>query len=434
MSTHSFNLTPRDLLFLRDARPMEASDAGLGAHWPRPDQLWNALINAFHRQWPERQTWEGHEHRKNNTDRNQDSSCRFGALLTAGPFPCVRTSTPDTKAGLYLPCPLDLSADTDGNLHPMTLVSAAGSNLPPPLTHAFAAAAVLGKNELPLWLHAADYAACLQGRTITPAKASLYAGERNIGIAIDPVTHATVEGQFYQAEYLRLGEHVSLAFAASCDIRGDRGQPTDVLAEFAKTQADTVVIGGQQGLAKLRRDPQPLALPQPALAPPRTAPFRLRWTLLTPAVYPAIAANPDKGVNAPHPGGWLPNWVHPESGEVMLPRTSVARGAGEGRDAWRQRVKTAPRFSARLMAARIGKPLPFSGWDLQTGGPKPTHLAVPAGSVYVFACQSADEWLALAKALAWNAGDGCEVRNRRSTLLGEKGFGLGVCSAWGAPG
>jgi hypothetical protein len=49
-TTHTFHLAPRDLLFLRDARPMEAGDAGLGAHWPRPDQLWNALLNAFHLQ------------------------------------------------------------------------------------------------------------------------------------------------------------------------------------------------------------------------------------------------------------------------------------------------------------------------------------------------------------------------------------------------
>ena len=59
---HTLELKPRDLLFLRDARPMEASDAGLGANWPRPDQLYHALLAAFHLRWPTRQTWEGEAH------------------------------------------------------------------------------------------------------------------------------------------------------------------------------------------------------------------------------------------------------------------------------------------------------------------------------------------------------------------------------------
>ena len=61
--SYNFLIEPRDLLFLRDARPMEASDAGLGANWPRPDQIWNAFINAFHARWPKHQAWE-HAHEK----------------------------------------------------------------------------------------------------------------------------------------------------------------------------------------------------------------------------------------------------------------------------------------------------------------------------------------------------------------------------------
>ena len=40
--------------------------------------------------------------------------------------------------------------------------------------------------------------------------------------------------------------------------------------------------------------------------------------------------------------------------------------------------------------------------------------------------------IALAAALNWHGGDtaGTTIRNRRSTLLGEKGFGLGVCGTW----
>jgi CRISPR-associated protein Cmr3 len=37
---------------------------------------------------------------------------------------------------------------------------------------------------------------------------------------------------------------------------------------------------------------------------------------------------------------------------------------------------------ARLVAAAVPEALPVSGWNLATGGPKPTRFAAPAGSVY----------------------------------------------------
>jgi hypothetical protein len=64
-------------------------------------------------------------------------------------------------------------------------------------------------------------------------------------------------------------------------------------------------------------------------------------------------------------------------------------------------------------------------------GAKSTHLAVPAGAVYYFEADSAEEAVRLASALNWH-GDtpGGQIKNRRSTLLGEKGLGLGVCGTW----
>jgi CRISPR-associated protein Cmr3 len=38
---------------------------------------------------------------------------------------------------------------------------------------------------------------------------------------------------------------------------------------------------------------------------------------------------------------------------------------------------------------------------------------------------------ALAAALNWHGEfNGREIKNRRSTLLGEKGYGLGICGTW----
>ena len=70
-----------------------------------------------------------------------------------------------------------------------------------------------------------------------------------------------------------------------------------------------------------------------------------------------------------------------------------------------------------LIAACIGKPLAFSGYD-SLDKEKPTELAVPAGSSYVFKCETEDE----AKKLV-------EVLNLKPLSdLGEKGLGLGICS------
>lgn len=384
MSERTYVLEPRDLLFLRDARPMAASDAGLGANWPRPDQLWNAVINAFHRAWPEvRQPWEGAAHTKREGE-NPGSSDRFGALKTTGPFP-AKLATGE----VFYPCPLDLN---------MELVLCDGTNLPAPLTHAFGAK-TLGKANLPAWLSATDYRRYLAGEAFIPDDPELYDKERNVGIQIHADTHATVEGQLYQAEYLRLRPGIALAFTASCDLHPKGGSGT--VDAFAKLGSATeLVFGGQQGVARFREWGSEISNLKFQISNSRL----LRWTLLSPALFNT---------------GWRPDWVAPD-GTVMLPRESVERLQGEPREVWRQRVAALPKFTARLVAARIGTAQAFSGWDLQTKGPKPTRLAVPAGSCYVFDCADIAEAQALAEALA--------PANRRSSLFGEKGFGIGVCS------
>jgi|LFRM01.1.fsa_nt_gb CRISPR type III-B/RAMP module-associated protein Cmr3 len=394
---HAFTLEPRDLLFLRDARPMAASDAGLGANWPRPDQLWHALIAAFHRQWPGRQEWEGTEHnfrdkrkdifKGHSKDKNEDSSMRFGALKTVGPFPCK-------EGALFLPAPLDLG---------MELVPCQGTDLPAPLTHAFLPRKQ-GKQKPREWLSTGDYDRYLANGDLpdlldTPA---LYDIERNIGIAINPETGTTGddEHKLYQAEYLRLRQGVVLAFDAECDLKPRGGK--EIVDLFVRADCPgTLVIGGQQGVARLRTLDAGLRWPRAEI---KTR--RLRWTLLSPAVFNA---------------GWRPDWITDE-GRVMLP--NAVRAPGMTRAEWKAVAAGAGGFGATLVAARIGKPLAFSGWDLKTG-PKPTQLAVPAGSCYVFDCGTVEEARALAAALAPD--------RPRSTMYGEKGFGIGLCSSLPAP-
>jgi CRISPR-associated protein Cmr3 len=108
--------------------------------------------------------------------------------------------------------------------------------------------------------------------------------------------------------------------------------------------------------------------------------------------------------------------------------------------AQRKRIQPGSPIPARLVAALVPKPIPVTGWalphgespDRLDGGAKSSHLAVPAGAIYYFEADSAAGAEKLAQALNWHGSDssGHSLLNRRSTLLGEKGFGIGVCGTW----
>ena len=118
------------------------------------------------------------------------------------------------------------------------------------------------------------------------------------------------------------------------------------------------------------------------------------------------------------------------------------RRSNESRTAWRARIRSSQPIRARLVAARIPKAFVVAGWteavhlrgtpNERPRGSKRVHRAVPAGAVYYFEADTVDESNKLAAALNWHGGerDATTVQNRRSTLLGEKGYGLGVCGEW----
>ena len=341
----TFEITPRDLLFLRDARPMAGDDIGYGANWPRPDHLNAALHHAY----------------------RQEAPHHFGGLKTFGPFPRLNGT-------LLLPCPLDWG---------MALVPCDGTNLPAPLTHAFAPKEK-GGAALPQWITQADFAAYLNGEDAAPpAPCDIYDAELNTGIGIDPLSEKMEEGNAYQAEYLRLREGVSIAFQAQYKDDGNRERFADVFDRLLSIRS--FVLGGQQGVVSVR-EAAPLDLPGPK--PDVSTPY-LRWTLVTPALFA---------------GGWIPGWCNDTKGNAPLGT-----------------VMFKDYTFARLIAARIGKPLAFSGWDPQLNLPKPTAMAVPAGSSYVFDCGSVEDAAKLAERLNYP--------RTPSDHWGEKGFGLGICSS-----
>lgn len=145
-----YTLTPNDVLFFRDGRPMEAA-GGHGARWPEPSLIFDALHAALHRAFPETQEWE-HIHRLGcSSDRNYNRSTteRFGGLKTAGLFPVL-------KSGEWLfPAPLDIVASSNGELGVLKPLrpddNGVKDNLPKPLSYRIGNPSVPSKEETKRW-------------------------------------------------------------------------------------------------------------------------------------------------------------------------------------------------------------------------------------------------------------------------------------------
>lgn len=457
---NSILLQPTDILFFRDGRPMSGSLAGHTSAWPLPDVTNHALHAALHRAG-----LEGvHKHvpgrssqQRDHSDENRNANGRmFGSLLTAGPFPVNATGQ------WFFPRPRDaqLNGSVEVSLQPARSLSKDGnddpwlcSSLPEPLEYAVANTAPASKEAGgEPWISAKAFAAYLRGQTAREPDnylrdANLADTEHQIGIGIDPETQTQDKTNFYSAHYLRLREGFRLGILAEAKDKSFKPHNGDLIKALLNGHPEQIIVGGQQRICTASRSDTAGPLPLPRGLNAQTdftllsnKKFAVKWVLLTPAIWPAIQGSTSKvgePINA-HPGGWLPNWVCPATGSVLLKSGDTERGEREGREVWRARVRQLPVTGTRLVAAIVPKPISVTGWalangtDRPVGGAKSTHLAVPAGAVYYFEADSAKEATKLAVALNWHGSDMnlATIKNRRSTLMGEKGFGLGVCGTW----
>jgi hypothetical protein len=442
-------LQPTDVLFFRDGRPMGGSLAGHGAAWPLPNVTDAALHAALHRA-----EMGGYKHRRgrggvySNETNHRDRT--YGSLVTAGPFPVGPDGT------WYLPRPLDLS---DASLKPTLLPTCLNgpSSLPAPLTYAAANTSGPSKDTAAKpWLSQVALGRYLSGNSTTLSSAEALDDhdfsdtEATIGIGIDPDTQTQDGERIYSAHYLRLREGWRLGLFAKTDEKsnGDPANRPDLIPELIKASGH-IIVGGQQRVCTATLQAQGGSLPLPRGLDCGFAQHGdkhlVKWVMLTPGLWPEIEAGTSRrGTERDaHPGGWLPTWVCPTDGHVLL------RLVDEDERRERRRLNYASQgypsdhggasaISARLVAALVPKPIVVTGWELPheaaerpKGGAKSTHLAVQAGAVYYFETESAADARSLATALNWHgASDGSVIKNRRSTLLGEKGFGLGVCGTW----
>ena len=395
MTERKYELTPRDVLFFRDGRPMDADKAqkkdvryiGHGATWPRPDHLFKGVIHALLK------------------DTFDATFGDFPSVKVMGPCPVKRVKSDQDV--LYLPRPLDWD---------MLIEPCSDTDLPEPLEFGFIDR-VDGKKKYPAWIKLEDYAKYLRredrglhdaeekevndnGEIITRkivkfpySDGDLFGTESRIGTTLDAGTGASkrVKGQHasgqYQGEYLRLQKGVSMWCAVET---GRQGMAND--APDAPELPRAFVAGGQGGVVVRHDTDVDLAKEFPAPSVDGDGEVFVRWTLIAPAFF--------------HETGWLPGWckdsrVSPSDpkplGTVMFP------GCG----------------GCRLVGACTGKPITFSGWNPKNAGSvKPTVLAVPQGSVYLFRCDGKADAEALMKRL----------HLQRQSDYGPQGFGIGICS------
>lgn len=403
---YKIKIEPRDVLFFRDARPISGASIGLGATWPLPSAFHSAVISAFYRAFP-------NEIEK----RTERKLTAFSNVKTFGPFPM--------KGGEVLfPAPADLVVDGSGDkktalrqLLPTEISTDLGKlgNLPSPLKYPLWVKVKPTKERVGEWISASGLEKYLSGKIdeIDCDKelfknTAIFDSEVRPGIAIEAKTGAAKDGAFYMAAYMRLKQGVSMV--ASVDVASKKQGDPDFWKKLTESNETTrIVFGGQRGVVQLSEHREKI-LPAKGDCP---AGKLVKWTLLSPACFHA---------------GWRPGFID-DSGKVLL-KEMPARERGESRLAWREHCKNGVEIKAQLVAARIPKPIVVSGWklgdvnsgDIDSGGaPKATKLLVPAGAVFYFECESDDDAVRLYRSLHGRV---------KSDVLGEKGFGLGVCSAW----
>ncbi len=434
-------LTPRDVLFVGDGRPMEAGQGtgGHGGRWPTPDVTFHALHSALHLQATDKEKADqGHHHRGHY----------FSNLVTAGPWPVVETAT--TKQWFFA-TPSNLApSDVPQHDRALPMSEELGQS---DLSSTFPWLQPLGstvrpsKAKLPTWCTKLELETYLRGAPLPQhagrTDADLFSKDWTTGIGIDRSTNTQDGKNIYSAEYLRLRDDGQGRTSMGLLISG--GPQRDNRADYPRQ----LILGGQSGLASLRpEEGNPTTLLPTSQWSYEKHSGCVTWLLLSPAVFPSIPAvriryrPPDKKPKTDHPGGWLPTWINHYTGKVLLPaeRPSGKRTEefviGKGTKVRRAHQDTVF-IDAQLISASVPKPqilARYSKQEHRSGKPgaQPTQLAVPAGAVYFFKAETEADAQALVHALSWHGSSTSNPNKitRRSSLLGEQGFGLGVCGGW----
>ena len=367
------NMVPRDLLFCRDARPMDGTWSGSGGFLPGPATFHGAVVAEYCRRYPE------------------ELNAKYSEKLTSG----LRTVGPFLHKGdeVFFTTPLDIAPDSKL----LRLQKLEGqSDLPAMLEYALFASGAT-KETIQPYISCENFRKYLAGENFkAEAESTFFCRESRPGITINPQNRTAEESKFYDAQYLRLADGVSLVGDIIMNCENE-------LDNLFTPEHQTMLLGGQQSLVYVSPDMnKKISLPQVEITG-----NLVKYVLLTPSAF----------LN-----GWQPDFVD-SNGTVRLLAASGTlpeRQPGETRAEYRKRIVRIP-IEAKLIAARVGKPHIVSGWKLANdggGSPRATRLFVPAGSVYYFEAKDREHARMLANSLHGRPYSAFGVRT---------GFGIGVC-------
>ncbi len=356
--TVALRLDPLDVLFFRDGRPFTAASRGQ-SRLPMPQTLAGALrthllrsagcdLDAFAHLADQLRAGKSLQ----EAIRSACGADWIARVEVRGPWLCEQV---DGRLEVLLPVPANLQQveDTDTKQSAANSASVAagvadqafqgkgrgqlvrldplGQELPgwqppaPDMRPLWLKARVRSQRRM-AYLRPAGLAAYLAGQTpsadtiVDPE--ALFGFDHRTGIVLQPDQLTTEEGLRYEGSFLALRPGV--AFYAEVDLPADA--PADAL-----TQDILLDFGGERRKVQATRLKPQEAFTWPA--PPPVHDGRVLLLLVAPAVF------------------------------------------GQR---WRPKLPD----GARLVAAAVSGYEAFSGWDLASGGPKPTRFAVQAGSVY----------------------------------------------------
>ncbi|QSR89208.1 type III-B CRISPR module-associated protein Cmr3 [Methylacidiphilum caldifontis] len=413
----TLDLIPFDTLFFRDSRPLAAgSSFGHGANWPLPCTIHGALRTALLSFAGELPSEPKNGCQRKGKVMGEIGTDAFNWLNIKGPFPVDLRNEE-----VYFPRPLDLSLDSDlktlKSCRPLKISNNTyKSNLPSPICYPVVSSTPPTKKEAPRWIPSSLFERYLKEESfIYDVEKVFWDSEYRIGIAIDPESQTVVESQFFAAEHLRLREDFALRVLTNSPPDHKKQNTTEQSLTPENLDQLTITVGGENRFCKVKKASKQLDFSNKD----HIQSTRLKWVLLTPAIFRQ---------------GFLPGWINANSTAQW--NVCLRLVEKESRREFRRRRKIDPNWKyvpendpaeqiiARLVAAFIGKPVAINGWEIFSGsggGPKPTLLAVPAGSVFYFETESENETKKLAEALHFRC---------RSDFYGEKGLGLGLCGTW----
>jgi len=330
--TLAFYLEPMDVLFFRDARPLDASTRGISG-LPMPQTLSGALRTAFLRKYECDFAKLAANAKKYRIFAEVLESTGVPAwiaeLRVKGPW-LARLNSSGEVNEVFVPVPAILKETKANNkekkvfrLHPLSKIKLPSWQPPEeglyPLWH--------WENQ-PLkpvkgYLSLKGLTNFLSGGTPEPEdikeRDKLYGFDIRTGIQIDYRSQTSAEGLIYGASFLALGKKVG--FYTELVLPPEA--PSDAFDGIS-----LIPLGGEGKYVKISSCNR-VSWPEPQL---RSDAQKFLLLLTTPGIFV---------------DGWRPKFL---------------RG--------------------RLAAAAVTGYVPVSGWDLARGGPKPSRFAASAGSVY----------------------------------------------------